>query len=132
MSIAFGFCIQFSLSIVSRKFSLKQSQISGLYSFDSIICIHQFSIRQLSNLFIVFYCFAVSESSTLWDKGCASVRRPGNELWVQGFFFLFRSDCDWLIILLISLWLGSRGLISLLVSSGLPCQLAILICIFAL
>ena len=54
LTIAFGFCIKFSLSILSRKISLTQSEISGLESFDSIICIHQFSIRQLRNLFIVF------------------------------------------------------------------------------
>ena len=31
LSIAFGFCIQFSLSMLSRKISRKQSEISGLY-----------------------------------------------------------------------------------------------------
>ena len=35
LSIAFSFCIQFSPSIVTRKISLKQSEISGLYSFDN-------------------------------------------------------------------------------------------------
>ena len=50
----FVFAFTFPFSYSSRKISLKQSEISSLYSFDSIIFIHQFSIRHLSNLFILF------------------------------------------------------------------------------